>query len=200
MNLCKKVTDLLPLFINGGLTEKEQNFVANHISECSECEIKSREYDKIKSLCRQEKHTLSTSYGSELVVKINNRLEKDDKRKKLFLTLIPVSATVVTVFLITFFTIFKTSEFQNFDLLFSEDTELISELTNTSLFSSDYIYYSDEIQKDVEEFSSDDYINFSTEYIVENSTSSSDDYTQALASLDDDCFEEIINEIKSVKL
>jgi len=42
----EKIKDLLPLYIDGGLTKEEKETVENHLSDCRECQKELQEYQK----------------------------------------------------------------------------------------------------------------------------------------------------------
>ncbi|MGC9365055.1 MAG: anti-sigma factor family protein [Fidelibacterota bacterium] len=104
MKPCKEFENRIPLYVSGDLTEAERRRVTDHLQDCPAC----RDYHSalaaiITSMKRQPVSEPPVSYGAELVVALNRRLENRKKRQQRLLWGIPafVSTAVLLIFVAT---------------------------------------------------------------------------------------------------
>lgn len=101
MKPCKEFENRIPLYVSGDLSDDERRRTTDHLRGCPVC----REYHSalaaiIASMKRQPVSEPPVSYGAELVVALNRRLENRKKRQQRLLWGIPafVSTAVLLVF------------------------------------------------------------------------------------------------------
>lgn len=103
MKRCKYFQNLIPLYITNDLSEHEKSLVESHIIDCEKCSQFAKEIGIINSAVAKGKVEVSPSYGAELVVNVNKRIEKRAKnRKRLFVTIPAVGAVALVIIAVTF--------------------------------------------------------------------------------------------------
>jgi len=196
MKACKNYEDLLPLYASGDLSSTDHNKVEEHLKECKGCRDYQLSLSTITALMERDVVEISPSYGAELVVALNRRLDRRSTwQKRLFWT-IPAFATAMAVVVITIISLIKTEPAGN---------QWIAELN----LEHDYLNFTDtgyfgEIPVDDSDISNGD-VDLSTYdlyrdavcQIVENpQICEIDSYLLATGNLDDEDFKKMIEQLK----
>lgn len=194
MNLCEKTKEMLVLFTEDELSSEEKNFVRAHLEECDECRTELAKYQSIMKNLAPQEYSLPVSYSSELIVTINDRISKEKFRG---LKLIPVVsfASVVLVVAVTMLFNFNTDQTNS---IVSEDYILYKQYTGTSFYDDTEIY--EETEEIADKLMPEDYIQSSQEYLLENTDEYSEAYSEIFGDLDDEAFDEIINNLKNIEI
>ena len=194
MNLCEKTKDLLVLFAEDELTSEEKVFVQKHLEVCEYCKAELAKYQSIIKNLTVEDYSLPASYSSELIVNINKKI---DRQKAYKIKLVPAIsfATVLLFFAVSL--IFNMKQ-QNVDTIFTEEYLLYEQYSGSTYFDNSAIY--EETAEIVQELMPKDYISSSQEYLLENSENITESYSEVLSQLDDEAFNEIINNLKNIEI
>jgi hypothetical protein len=100
MKQCKHFQNLIPLYITNDLSEHEKPLVESHIIDCEKCSQFAKEIGIINSAIAKGKVEVSPSYGAELVVNINKKIEKRAKKKKRLLVTAPAIGIATLVLIV----------------------------------------------------------------------------------------------------
>ncbi len=194
MSLCKEIKSLLVLYLENELEQNEMTKVKSHLEECEECQIELRNIIKISNVLELEKNEIPTSYSSEFIVNINNRIHPDrfPKRK-----LVSITTFLTVTFLIIFTIMFNNTKVG--DNIFSDEYLLYQQYASSDLSVDLEIFtQSEEITNSI---MPDDYYKISQEYILENtSIYNSENYDEIFSELDESDFEMLIANLKNIKI
>lgn len=194
MSLCKQINLLLVPYLDGELSKGKMDLVRTHLLDCQSCKKEEAKLQKIHDNLTQPDYQLSDSYSSELIVNINNKLDIQKSKK---FKLVPSISLAMAVIIIIFVTVFKTdtAEIGNNN---------IDEYLLYKQYSGNSVYNELQILEESEEIATsllpEEYIENSREYIAENSNINSTEYTEVFASMDDEDFNNIIEEMKKIEI
>jgi hypothetical protein len=107
MKTCKKIKDLLPLYINNDVTEDERETVSAHLEECPACREYQLSLAAIIRAMKPDRIEVPVSYGAELVVALQERLKRRVTRQKRWLWAIPAFSSLAVVILIASIVLLK---------------------------------------------------------------------------------------------
>jgi len=197
MKLCEDIQNLIPLYIMGDLSKEEKSRVESHLESCDNCKEFSRDLGLISSAISADKVKVSPYYGSELIVKINDRFAKRKRIRKRLMWAVPAFSTIVLIFMVTLFSISNRSSLNNEFYANSEDTDIYFDLTNSGYFCE--LESIDDLTEIHGLDESTKYLNLdATQLLLEDEhTLPVDKYLLATDDLDNDEFENLIQEIKN---
>lgn len=201
MKHCEVYSDLIPLHITGDLSRKDRVKVRKHLPECESCRQAEYELSRIHSAIRTDKIEIHPAYGGELVVKINNRMEKHRKFIRRLLWGIP--AIVTTVILVVLAVSIFRNEAPSSDSFQAEfeDTYFIHDLTNSGYFGEISPVLNDSLgTEDLEDSVKDLFTDIVLYVLNKESAPSVDEYLLATSSLDDEEFDVFFEDMKKIGL
>ena len=190
MKHCKKIQPQLVLYAEKELHGNDLIKVENHLKICTDCQRELKAITALSTNLKPTKYTIPSSYNSELIVNIHQKL---DKRKSPVRKFIPAISLVFVAILIVL------------SLIYINDKNMTIEdfLIYNSLSSNDLLTEIENFDIDAELATSlmpDNYLSDSREYILENTSLKSDDYNDVFASMDDTDFDAFLESAKSIKL
>jgi len=196
MNPCKDYEDLIPLYSSGGLDAENQVQVEKHLRDCEACRQYQLSLTSIIMAMKQDRISIPDSYGAELVVTLNRRLEKRRTRQKQLLWAIPAVTSTFAILLITVFSLFNPETTSNQWLAQLNQDHSYMNFSNVGYFGE--ILLEDESDATAEANLSMDEIfkNAVYQIIEEKSLPEVDRYLAATINLNDAEFQNIINEMK----
>lgn len=195
MKLCKKVIDLVPLFVSDDVSPEERLLIQDHIQTCESCNKYLDEVQSIQSAISREKTEAPDGYGSELVVRLNREIDEKEVRRKILSRAIPAFSAFTVIIL--FVSVFLMTKINRQDELIAglDDEELFNDATLTNSFSadlSDVLNISD---------SPEEYKTVVVRYVLEDSQELSiDRYVMASNTMDESEFETFIKDLKNISL
>ena len=196
MKACKDYEDLLPLYVSGDLSSTDYNKVNEHLKECKECRDYQLSLSAITAVMEQDNVEISPSYGAELVVELNRRLDRRSAWQKRLLWTIPAVATAMAVVVITIISLIKTEPAGNQWIAELDRERDYIDFTDAGYFGEIPVDDSDISNGDVD-LSTGDLYRDAVYQIVENpQISEVDSYLLATANLDDEDFEKVIEQLK----
>ena len=194
MSLCEKTKELLVLFAEDELMPDEKSMVEAHLEECDSCRAELAKYKSIMKNLAMEEYALPASYSSELIVNINEKLDKQRARK---LKLAPAIsfASILLVFAISL--LFR-NDVSKSNKVFTEEYLIYKQYSATSFFEdADILEESEEIASAL---MPSDYISSSQEYLLENSVTIKEATAEVFDQMDDESFDEFINNLKNMEI
>jgi len=196
MKQCKEYEDLLPLYSSGDLDSEKQIQVENHLRDCEACRQYQLSLSAIMAIMKQDRISIPDSYGAELVVALNRRLEKRRARQKQLLWAIPAFTSTVAILLITGFSLFNPETASSQWLAQFNLEHSYMNFSNVGYFGE--ILLEDDIDAVTESnFSTDEiYKNAVYQIVEEQSLPEVDRYLMATVNLNDVEFQNIINKMK----
>jgi len=196
MKACKNYEDLLPLYASGDLSSTDHNKVSEHLEECQECRDYQLSLSAITAVMEQDNVEMSPSYGAELVVALNRRLDRRSTWQKRLLWTIPAFATAMAVVVIITISLIKTGPAGNQWIAELNLEYDYLNLTDIGYFGEILVNDSDISNGDTD-LSTDDLYRNVLYHIVENPQMSDvDSYLLATANLDDKDFKKVIEQLK----
>jgi len=197
MKLCEDIQNLIPLYIMGDLSNEEKSRVKKHLESCDNCKKFAHELELISSAMSADKVEISQYYGSELVVNINNRFAKRKRVQKRLMWAVPAFSTIVLVFMVTLFSILNRSSLNNEFYADSEDTNIYFDLTHSGYFCE--LESIDDLTEipGLDESTKDLNLDAAQIVLEDEYALPVDKYLLATVNLDDDEFENLIQEIKN---
>ena len=199
MKVCNDISSRLPLFASGDLEPAETERIEQHLASCEACRAELQELREIEALIAADSVEVAPHYGSSLVVNIQERLERERRQKRQkALWLIPAFASIALLLVLTL-TIFRSSQNGQSDFLSNlSQTALYAELTHGGFFD-DTFYRTDENGQLLEiETEQREWNRHAAAYILNESFDTKlDDYVMATAAMDDDEFEQLLEQIKN---
>lgn len=201
MKHCEEYSDLIPLYVIGDLSREDRVKVRKHLSECESCRQTEYELSRIHSAIRTDKIEIHPAYGGELVVKINNRMEKHRKFRRRLLWSIPAigTAAILVVLAVSIFRNEAPSS-DSFQAEF-EDTYFINDLTNSGYFGEISPVLNDSLgAEDLKDSVKDLFTDIVLYVLNKGSVPSVDEYFLATNSLGDEEFEVFIEDMKNIGL
>jgi len=197
MKLCEDIQNLIPLYIMGDLSNEEKSLVKSHLEICDNCREFAHELELISSAASADKVKISPYYSSELVVKINERFAKRRRVQKRLIWAIPAFGTIVLVVMVTLFSILNRSSLNNEFYADPEDTNIYFDLTHSGYFC-ELESIDDLTEIPVLDESTKDLNLDAAQLVLEDEyTLPVDKYLLATVNLNDDEFENLIQEIKN---
>lgn len=194
MNLCEKTKELLVLFAEDELMPKDTAMVEKHLAECESCRIELEKYQNIMNNLVKTEYTLPASYSGELIVNINEKL--DSRRARKF-KLAP-AISFVTVLLVLSVSFLLKNDMPDINNIISEEYQLYKQyMTATYFYNSTILEESEEIAS---ELLPKDYITSSQEYLLEKSIDYSKTIVEVFDQMDEETFDEIINNLKNMEI
>lgn len=188
MNLCKNIRELIPLLIENDVSPDERLQVKTHCETCESCASFYKDALTIRKSMIVEKTETPDTYGSELIVNLNRRIDERRIRHRIFWRAIPAfgaltAAILFVSVLVLNGTLRKSDAVTETDVAltetFSQKLSGILNLTDTD----------DEYQKVV------------VRYVLEDTQQLPiDRYVLASRAMDENEFESFVNELKSVSL
>jgi hypothetical protein len=196
MKVCKDYEDLLPLYVSGDLSSTDHNKVKEHLKECKECRDYQLSLSAITAVMERDSVEMSPSYGAELVVALNRRLDRRSTWQKRLLWTIPAFATAMAVVVVTIISLIKTEPAGNQWIAeLNQEYEYLN-FSDTGYFGEIMVDDSSISNGDID-LSTDDLYRNAVYQIVENpQISVVDSYLLATANLDDEDFEKVIKQLK----
>ncbi|HCL00138.1 MAG TPA: hypothetical protein DHW42_08565 [Candidatus Marinimicrobia bacterium] len=195
MKACKDYEDLLPLYASGDLSSTDYENVCEHLKECKECRDYQISLAAITAVIEQDSVEISPSYGAELVVALNRRLDRRSAWQKRLLWVVPAFATAMAVVVITIISLIKTEPANNQWIADLNQEYYYLGFTNTGYFGE--ILVDDNIPNGDVDLSTDDLYRDAVRQIVENpQISDIDSYLLATGNLDDEDFKKMIEQLK----
>ncbi len=196
MKACKDYEDLLPLYVSGDLSSTDHNKVNEHLKECKECRDYQLSLSAITAVMERDVVEMSPSYGAELVVALNRRLDRRSTWQKRLLWTIPAFATAMAVVVITVISLIKTEPAGNQWIAEMDRERDYLNFTDAGYFGEILVNDSDISNGDTD-LSTDDLYRGAVYHIVGNpQISDVDSYLLATANLDDEDFEKVIEQLK----
>lgn len=197
MKTCRKIKDLLPLYIGNDVTEDERRAVSAHLQECPACREYQLSLAAISRAMKPDKIEIPVSYGAELVVALEERINHRTARQKRLLWAIPAFTSFAVILLIVSVTLLKPRSPSNSWL-----SGLLQEHAYLNLAE---IGYFNEILMDYESSGNGDLVLATHElyrdavnWIINNSQISDvDTYLLATTNLDDDDYLQVIKQLKN---
>jgi len=113
MKACRKIRDLLPLYISNDVTEDERKIVIDHLDECPACREYQLALAAIKRAMKPDKIEIPVSYGAELVMALQERINRRIARQKRKLWAIPAFTSLAVLLLVVSVTLLKTRSTSN---------------------------------------------------------------------------------------
>jgi len=195
MNPCKEYEDLIPLYSTGDLDAESQIQVANHLRNCEACRQYQLSLSSIIAVMKQDRISIPGSYGAELVVALNRRLEKRKAQQKQLLWAIPAFTSTFAILLITVFSLFNSKTVSNQWLVQLNREHSYMNFSNVGYFGE--ILLDDDSDAVTEtNFSTDEIVkNAIYQIIEEKSLPEVDRYLVATINLNDDEFQNIIKQM-----
>ncbi|MBN2279436.1 MAG: zf-HC2 domain-containing protein [Candidatus Marinimicrobia bacterium] len=190
MTHCKKIQPLLVLYFEKELDREDMIAVESHLKSCATCRQQLAELTALTGLMKPVRHTLPSSYSSELIVQIHKKLEKN---KKLKIGLVP-AISFSSVLLVLALSFFLNTPAPAPDRFFSDEYLLFKQFSGISFYDNEVIY--NETEEIAEDLMPGDYFSSSQEYLLENS----EDYNEVITQLDDDAFEIILQNLKNMEI
>lgn len=197
MKLCEDIQNLIPLYIMGDLSKEEKSRVESHLESCDNCKEFSHDLGLISSAISADKVKVSPYYGSELVVKINDRFAKRKRIRKRLMWAVPAFSTIVLIFMVTFFSISNRNSLDNKFYGDLEDTDIYFDLTNSGYFCELTLIDDFTEIPDLDESTRDLRWDVAKLVLEDEHALPIDKYLLAIVNLDDDEFENLIQEIKN---
>ncbi len=196
MKLCEDIQNLIPLYIMGDLSNEEKFRVKNHLERCDNCREFAHELGLISSAISADKVKVSPYYGSELIVKINDRFAKRKRIQKRLMWAVPAFSIIVLIFMVTLFSISNRNSLNNEFYADSEDTNIYFDLTHSGYFCE--LESIDDLTEipGLDESTKDLNLDAAQLVLEDEHTLPVDKYLLATVNLDDDEFENLIQEIK----
>ncbi|MBN2601051.1 MAG: zf-HC2 domain-containing protein, partial [Candidatus Marinimicrobia bacterium] len=196
MKQCKEYEDLIPLYVTGDLDAESQVEVEMHLHGCEACRQYQLSLSSIITTMNQDRIRIPKSYGAELVVTLNHRLEKRQARQKQLLWAIPAFTSTFAILLITVFSLFNSETSSNQWLAQLNQDHSYINFSNVGYFGE--MLMEDDIDSAAETNLSTDEIfkNAVYQIIEEKSLSEIDRYLAATIQLNEAEFQNIINEMK----
>jgi len=201
MKHCEGYSDLIPLHVTGDLSREDRVKVGKHLSECESCRQAEYELSRIHSAIRTDKIEIHPAYGGELVVKINNKMEKHRKFRRRLLWGIPAIGTAA-ILVVLAVSIFRNEDpsSDSFQAEF-EDTYFIHDLTNSGYFGEISPVLNDSLgAEDLKDSVKDLFTDIVLYVLNKESVPSIDEYFLATNSLDDEEFEIFFDDMKDIRL
>ena len=197
MKQCNEYEDLIPLYVSGDLSLEEQVQVENHLRECEICCQYQLSLSSVVAVMQSDPLSVPDSYGAELVVALNRRLERRKARQKQLLWAIPAFTSIFAIILITVFSLLKVPKGANQWLAQFNQEHSYMNFSDVGYFGE--ILLESDIESTEEAiFSTDDiYENVVFQIVEEQSLPKLDRYLLATANLNDDEFQNVINQMKN---
>jgi len=197
MKACSKIKNLLPLYLSNDATEDECRLVTAHLDECPACREYRLALTAINRAMKPDKVEIPASYGAELVVALQERINHRIARQKHFLWAIPAFTSLAAILLIASITLLKPRAIPNQML-----SGLLQEHAYLNLAE---VGYFGEIQVDNElsgngnlTLSTNELYHDAVNWIFNNPQNSDiDSYILTTTNLSDDDYSQIINQIKN---
>ncbi len=195
MQPCENIENLLPLFLSGDLNRDEQLEVKEHLQNCEKC----RQYQSsLKAIITtMEKDTLAvpTTYGAELVVKLNKRLDRRKARQRWLTWTIPAFTTTLAVLLMIGISLLKPeSAIQQWIVQFDQEHSYLN-LLDSGYFGE--ILLDDNSASETGLSVSEIYQNAVYRIVESHEIPEMDSYLMATANLSDGEFKQVIDQLKS---
>jgi len=196
MKVCKDYEDLLPLYTSGDLSPIDDKNVSVHLKECKKCRDYQLSLAAITAVMEQDNVKISPSYGAELVVALNTRLDRRSAWQKRLLWTIPAFATAMAVVVITIISLIKNEPANNQWIVDLNQEYNYLDFTNTGYFGEILVDDNNIPNGDVD-LSTDGLYRDAVCQIVENpQISEIDSYLLATGNLDDEDFEKVMEQLK----
>jgi hypothetical protein len=197
MKACRKIKDLLPLYISNDVTEDECRIVTAHLDECYDCRVYQLALAAINRAIKPDKVEIPASYGAELVVALQERINRRIARQKRLLWAIPAFTSLAVILLIASITLLKPRATSNKWL-----SGLLQEHAYLNLAE---VGYFGEILVDNElcgngnlTLSTNELYHDAVNWIFNNPQNSDiDSYILATTNLSDEDYSQVINQIKN---
>jgi hypothetical protein len=197
MKACRKIKDLLPLYISNDVTEDECRIVTAHLDECPDCRVYQLALAAINRAIKPDKVEIPASYGAELVVALQERINRRIARQKRLLWAIPAFTSLAVILLVASITLLKPQSPSNKWL-----SGLLQEHAYLNLAE---VGYFGEILVDNElngngnlTLSTNELYHDAVNWIFNNPQNSDiDSYILATTNLSDEDYSQVINQIKN---
>lgn len=76
----EEIKDLLPLYIDNGLTEKERELIKNHLLQCPECQKELEEYqENYNFLASLKKEEVPSGFSESILRKVKEEMKDENK-------------------------------------------------------------------------------------------------------------------------
>lgn len=200
MKICKQIEDWIPLYHSGDLEPAEKLRVETHLAECPACREFSLEMQNLQNILKPEAIFIDPNYGAELVVNIQNRLQSQKRRRKLFYYLVP-SFGAAAIMLVLGLNITGNHSLSRQWAKNSAVVDLYVEMTHSGYFSETPEIVFDQLNVSENEQVADEIQqNLREEIIAVDSPAPVDNYVVATAHLSDQDFESFLKEVENFTL
>ena len=194
MKQCEYYRDLIPLYLGNDLSDEDMKIVKAHIESCEQCAKFAKNVEFIESSIAGEQPGIDKSYGAELVVNINDRIEKRRRNQKRFLVGSPVFASILLAVALIF--IFKVDNASKSFISDINDTEVLLRMMNSGFLSE--ITYLDDVDDRISDLEATDanIIQGTIELVLEEDQAYPiNSYLLATGNLNDSDFEKLVEEV-----
>ncbi|MDD5540875.1 MAG: zf-HC2 domain-containing protein [Candidatus Marinimicrobia bacterium] len=200
MKICKQIEDLIPLYYSGDLNANERKLVENHLDGCPTCLKFSRSTRTLLNDLKPVDIPIDKNYGAELVVNIQNRLQRNRRQRKLMYYLVPAFSSIVLMIIVGL-NVFSHNSLSRQWLNNNTMVELYSDLTHSGFFSEMSEVAFEQINTNENDRIASELSHKIGAEIIETSGSAPvDDYIVATAHLTDREFESFLKEIENFTL
>ena len=76
----KKIKELLPLYIDNGLTDQEKNLVKEHLQNCKDCQKELKEYKENYTLLSSLKEKAPSGFTQSIIEKVGDEMKNKDNK------------------------------------------------------------------------------------------------------------------------
>jgi len=197
MKQCNEYEDLIPLYVSGDLNSEEQAQVEKHLCECEKCRQYQMSLSSIVTVMQDDPLSVPDSYGAELVVALNRRLERRKARQKRLLWAIPAFTSTFAIILITVVSLMQPKIAANQWLAQFNQEHSYMNFSGVGYFGEILLESDIESTEEVTFTADDIYENVVYQIVEEQSLPELDRYLLATANLDDDEFQNVINQMKN---
>jgi len=191
LNRCENIRELIPLLIEDVASQDEHLRVKTHCKTCESCDSFYKDALAIRKLVDVEKIETPETYASELIVKLNQRIDENRIRHRIIWRAIPSFGALTAVILTVSIVMLNDIHQKNESITTLSETE--STLAET---------FSEELSGVLNLSNSDDeYKTSVVRYVLEDNQQLPIDRIMLVSSaMDESEFESFVNELKSISL
>jgi len=200
MRICKRFENLMPLYFSNGLSASERKLVANHLAECPACLQYSHGIQNLLNDLKPGAISVDPNYGAELVVNIQNRLQKKRRQQKLMYYLVPAFSSIILMIIVGLNLLSRNSLSSQW-LKNSTSVDLYVDLTHSGYFAETPEIAFDQINtSENDQITEELWQRIRTEMIENSGPVPVDDYIEATTHLTDQEFDSFLREIENYTL
>jgi len=200
MKTCLQIEDLIPLYNSGDLNNAGKLQVEKHLAECAACRQFNLEMQNLQKVLQAEAVSVDPNYGAELVVKIQNRLQKHKRQRKFMYYAVP-ALTALVVIVVLGFNLVGNNTLSRQWAKNSSAVDLYVDLTHSGYFSEEPENVFDQLStSENQQISNEIQQSLRQEIITTNSPVPVDNYVIATAHLDDQDFELFLKKVEEFTL